>query len=140
MKDLPQAWNDGFKALLGVTPPNDKNGCLQDIHWYFGAFGYFPAYALGAFTAAQFVDKMKQDVPDLMKRASTGDFSPFTGWLRENVQSKACLYKPQELVERATGQKMNTHFFKKHVTERYLEKSYEGQCSATSAPEAKRRA
>ncbi|MDF3023122.1 MAG: Carboxypeptidase Taq [Alphaproteobacteria bacterium] len=128
VKDLPEAWNEGFKALLGVTPPDDRRGCLQDIHWYFGAFGYFPAYALGAFTAAQFVDTMKKQLPNVMQDAAKGNFKPFNGWLRDNVQSKGCLYKPQELVEKVTGQKMSTHFFKKHVTERYLEKAYEGSC------------
>lgn len=140
VKDLPDAWNAEMKSLLGVEPPDDRRGCLQDIHWYFGAFGYFPAYALGAFTAAQLVAKMKQDLPNVMDGVKGGDFAPFTGWLRDNVQRKACLYKPQELIERVTGQKMSTHFFKKHVTERYLEKAYEGQCSATSAQEEKRRA
>lgn len=141
VKDLPAAWNDGMKELIGAPPPDDRRGCLQDIHWYFGAFGYFPAYALGAFTAAQFVDKLKQDVPDAFAKAAEGKFEPFTGWLRDNVQAKACLYRPQELIEKVTGQKLSTRFYKKHVTERYLGKAYEdGSCSATSAQEAKRRA
>lgn len=140
IKDLPAAWNAEFKSLLGVEPPDDRRGCLQDIHWHFGAFGYFPAYALGAFTAAQFVAKMKEDRPDVMEQVKGGKFSGFTGWLRDNVQQKCCLYKPQELVEKVTGQKMTTRFWKKHVTERYLGKKYEGQCSATSAPGEKRRA
>ncbi|MCC7037030.1 MAG: hypothetical protein IT560_06940, partial [Alphaproteobacteria bacterium] len=75
-----------------------------------------------------FVHKMKQDIPTVMQSVKTGDFKPFNGWLRDNVQSKGCLYKPQELVEKVTGRKMSTHFFKKHVTERYLEKAYEGSC------------
>lgn len=141
VKDLPAAWNDGMKQLIGAAPPDDRRGCLQDIHWYFGAFGYFPAYALGAFTAAQFADRLKRDAPDAMARAAQGDFAPFTGWLRDNVQAKACLHRPQELIEKVTGERLSTRFYKKHVTERYLEKEYgEGSCSATSAPEAKRRA
>lgn len=149
VKDLPEAWNEGFKALIGVTPPDDRRGCLQDIHWHFGAFGYFPAYALGAFTAAQLVDTMKKDVKDLSAQIRAGNFGVFVGWLRDNVQSKACLYKPQELIERVTGQKMSTHFFKKHLTERYLERAYTGQnggekggeaCSTTSAHGARRKA
>jgi carboxypeptidase Taq len=142
VKDLPAAWNAEMKALIGVEPPEDRLGCLQDIHWHCGAFGYFPAYALGAIIAAQLADKMKRDVPDLKEQVRRGNFGAFTGWLRDNVQSKACLYKPQELIEKATGQKMSTHFFKKHLTERYLEQSYEGDasCSVTSAQGAKRRA
>jgi carboxypeptidase Taq len=142
VKDLPEAWNASMKELIGAVPPNDRLGCLQDIHWYSGAFGYFPSYALGAIIAAQLVDKMKRDIPDVSAQVRQGNIGVFTGWLRDNVQSKACLYKPQELIEKATGQKMSTHFFKKHLTERYLEKAYEGEesCSNTSAPGAKRRA
>ena len=142
IKDLPEAWNAAMKDLIGVTPPNDRLGCLQDIHWYSGAFGYFPSYALGAIIAAQLVDKMKRDIPDLDAQMRLGNFGVFTGWLRDNVQAKACLYRPQELIEKATGAKMSTHFFKKHLTERYLEKAYgeEASCSNTSAPGAKRRA
>jgi carboxypeptidase Taq len=141
VKDLPDAWNAAFKGLIGVTPPNDRLGCLQDIHWYSGAFGYFPAYALGAIIAAQLADKMKRDIPDLSAQMRKGNFAVFTNWLRDNVQAKACLYRPQELIEKATGEKMSTHYFKKHLTERYLEKAYGGEaCSNTSAPGAKRRA
>ncbi len=141
VKDLPEAWNAAMKELIGAVPPNDKLGCLQDIHWYSGAFGYFPSYALGAIIAAQLVDKMKRDIPDVMAQVRQGNIAPYTGWLRDNVQAKGCLYRPQELIEKATGAKMSTHFFKKHLTERYLEKAYGGEaCSDTSAPGAKRRA
>ena len=142
VKDLPEAWNASMKDLIGAVPPNDRLGCLQDIHWYSGAFGYFPSYALGAIIAAQMVEKMKRDIPDLSAHIRKGNFAAFTNWLRDNVQAKACLYSPQELIERATGAKMSTHSFKKHLTERYLEKAYEGEgsCSNTSAPGAKRRA
>jgi carboxypeptidase Taq len=141
VKDLPEAWNASMKELIGAVPPNDRLGCLQDIHWYSGAFGYFPSYALGAIIAAQLVDKMKRDVPDLSAQVRKGNFAVFTGWLRDNVQAKGCLYRPQELIEKATGAKMSTHCFKKHLTERYLEKAYGGEeCSNTSAPGVKRRA
>lgn len=142
VKDLPEAWREGFRSLIGVAPPSNRLGCLQDIHWYFGAFGYFPAYALGAFIAAQMVDKMKQDIPDVFARVATGDIGGFTGWLRDNVQAKACLMTPPELVRDATGKPFSTYYFKKHVTERYLGRTYEGSepCPATSAPGAQRRA
>ena len=63
--DLPGAWNEGFQALLGITPPDDARGCLQDIHWYDGAFGYFPSYTLGAMAAAQLMAAARRDVPGL---------------------------------------------------------------------------
>ena len=142
VKDLPAAWNAEMKKLIGAEPPDDRRGCLQDIHWYFGAFGYFPAYAMGAFIAAQFADKMKRDVPDLDAQVRGGNLKVYGDWLQKNVQSKGCLYTPPELIEKVTGNKFSTYYFKKHLTERYLDKQYEGQapCSATSAPEAKRRA
>lgn len=120
VKDLPDAWNAEFEKLIGIEPPNDRLGCLQDIHWYMGAFGYFPTYALGAFLAAQYVDKIKRDVPDYNEQMRAGKFSTLTSWLTGNVQMKGCLYTPMELVEKATGQKMSTSYFKKHLTERYL--------------------
>jgi carboxypeptidase Taq len=142
IKDLPEAWNAAMKALIGAEPPDDRRGCLQDIHWYMGAFGYFPTYALGAVLAAQYADKMKRDVPGLGKKIARGDFGAFTSWLIDNVQAQGCLHKPAVLVEKATGCRMSTAFFKKHLTERYLERAYEGQlpCSTTSARGAKRRA
>lgn len=142
VKDLPEAWMEGMRSLIGAVPPSDKMGCLQDIHWYFGAFGYFPAYALGAFIAAQLADKMKRDIPDVLAQVAAGNIGGFTGWLKDNVQSKACLMTPPDLVRDATGQPFSTYYFKKHVTERYLGRQYEGSaaCSATSAQGAPRRA
>lgn len=137
VKDLPEAWNAEMKKILGVVPPNDRLGCLQDIHWYSGHFGYFPAYALGAMIAAQFADKMKRDITDLQSQIKEGRFESFTGWLKDNIQSKGCLYKPQDLIKKATGQKFSAQFFKNHLLSRYLGKE---PCKATSAPEAKRRA
>ncbi len=142
VKDLPEAWNAQMQELIGAVPPNDRLGCLQDIHWYGGSFGYFPAYALGAMIAAQMVDKMKRDIPDMAEDVRKGNFGTFTGWLRDNVQRWGCLYTAPELIEKATGAPFSAHAFKKHLTERYLEKPYEGKdtCSTTSAQEGKRRA
>ena len=120
VRDIPKAWNAAMKSLIGVTPPDDQRGCLQDIHWYCGAIGYFPAYALGAVIAAQFAHKMRQDIPDLDAAIARGDFHVFVNWLKENVQSKACLYKPQDLIQKVTGEKMSARFIKTHLQERYL--------------------
>lgn len=137
VKDLPHAWNAEMQALLGVTPPDDRRGCLQDIHWYSGAFGYFPAYALGAIIAAQFVCKMRRDQPGIEARVAQGDFGAFVGWLKDNVQRHACLYKPQDLIRKVTGEGLSAHYFKKHLHERYLGGE---KCSTTSAQDQKRRA
>jgi carboxypeptidase Taq len=134
--DLPAAWNAAIKDILGITPPDDRRGCLQDIHWYCGAFGYFPAYALGAIMAAQFAEKMSAEIPDISARVQRGEFTVFTGWLSRNVHAKGCLYKPQELMEKVTGEKLSTRAFKQRLTHRYLEQ----ECLSTSAQGAKRHA
>ena len=77
--DLPGAWNDGFHALLGIAPPDDARGCLQDIHWYDGAFGYFPSYTLGAMAAAQLMAAARREVAGLDAALGRGDLSPLLG-------------------------------------------------------------
>lgn len=119
VKDLPEAWNAQMQALIGVTPPDDAQGCLQDIHWHMGAVGYFPAYALGAVVAAQFSDKMKRDIPDLDARIARGEFSAFVAWQSENIHRHACLYSPQDLIKRVTGETLSARFLKAHLEERY---------------------
>jgi carboxypeptidase Taq len=118
--DLPGAWNDGLHALLGITPPDDRNGCLQDIHWYDGAIGYFPSYTLGAMAAAQLMAAARSAIPTLDDALSTGDFSPLTSWLAENVHSNGARLGFNELLEHATGEKLNPQAFQKHLTGRYL--------------------
>lgn len=135
-RDIREAWNEGFKDLMGLEVPDDRLGCLQDIHWFTGYYGYFPAYALGAMTAAQFVRKMREDIPDLDARVARGDIAAFTGWLKTSVQEKACLHEPQDLIEKVTGRRLTAEAFKQHLAERYGD----GTCSDTSAPGEKRRA
>jgi carboxypeptidase Taq len=110
-----------MKSMLGIEPPDDRRGCLQDIHWYVGYYGYFPAYALGAVIAAQLVDKMTRDIPDVWNHVRIGSFGAFTGWLKDNIQSRACLMRPQDLLNSVTGQRMNASFFKKHLKKRYID-------------------
>lgn len=118
--DLPGAWNDGMKRLLGLTVPDDRRGCLQDIHWYDGAWGYFPTYTLGAMTAAQLFDAARHQVPDLMAAIGRGDFSPLLGWLRRNVHEKGCLLPTRDLIAHATGRPLVPKVFEAHLRARYL--------------------
>ncbi|HVI52574.1 MAG TPA: carboxypeptidase M32 [Candidatus Sulfotelmatobacter sp.] len=118
--DIPAAWNEGFKALLGLTPPDDRLGCLQDIHWYDGAIGYFPTYTLGAMSAAQLFDAAKRAVPGLLSSIAQGDFHPLLGWLRENVHGLASSLSSQDLLTRATGRPLDASVFKAHLRSRYL--------------------
>ena len=120
LRDLPGAWNDGMKALLGVVPPDDRLGCLQDIHWYDGAFGYFPTYTLGAMAAAQLFDAARKDVPGLGAAIGRGEFKSLVDWLSENVHGKASYLSTRELLTAATGRALDPAIFKAHLKERYL--------------------
>src|SRR6185436_7773359 len=101
--DLPGAWNDGLRALLGMAPPDDARGCLQDIHWYDGAFGYFPSYTLGAMAAAQLMAAARREVADLDAALGRGDLSPLLRWLRAKVHGQGSLFEFNALLTEATG-------------------------------------
>ena len=88
--DLPDAFDDAAKSLLGIRPPGPREGCMQDIHWSGGSFGYFPTYPLGALMAAQLAEAMRAALPDLDRDLERGDFRPLVGWLRANVHSRGC--------------------------------------------------
>ncbi len=119
--DLPGAWNDGFRELLGITPPDDRLGCLQDIHWYDGAIGYFPSYTLGAMAAAQLMAAARRQVAGLDAALAQGDLAPLVGWLRENVHAKGSLLGFNDLLRAATGKKLDPRDFEAHLTSRYLD-------------------
>ncbi len=121
LSELPSAWNEGLRGLLGITPPNDRLGCLQDIHWPSGGWGYFPTYTLGAMTAAQLFDAARRADPSIPGAIALGDFSPLMGWLRANVHGKGSLYVTDELLARATGRPLDAAVFKAHLRHRYLE-------------------
>jgi carboxypeptidase Taq len=120
LDDLPAAWNAGMEELLGVVPPDDRLGCLQDIHWYDGAWGYFPTYTLGAIAAAQLFAAAKDAVPDISGAIAKGDFTPLMGWLGENVHALGSSRSGDELLERATGRPLDPAVFKAHLSARYL--------------------
>ena len=95
LADLPGAWNDGMQELLGVAPPDDRLGCLQDIHWPGGGWGYFPTYTLGAMAAAQLFDAAEAPSPRSCPRIARGDFAPLVGWLRDATSmARARCYRP----------------------------------------------
>jgi carboxypeptidase Taq len=118
--DLPGAWHDGLRDLLGIVPPDDARGCLQDIHWYDGAFGYFPSYTLGAMAAAQLMAAARRAVPDLPAALAQGDLSPLLGWLRREVHGKGSLLGFNDLLRAATGKPLDPADFEAHLTARYL--------------------
>ncbi len=117
--DLPGAWAEGLQALLGIEPADDGQGCLQDIHWYDGAFGYFPTYTLGAMTAAQLMQSARDAVPDMDDRIARGDFSGLQDWLGPRVHAKASSQSMAEILTEATGRVLDPEAFKRHIRERY---------------------
>ena len=121
LADLPGAWSDGMDALLGIRPPDDRRGCLQDIHWYSGAWGYFPTYTLGAMAAAQLYAAAKAVDGGLEPALAEGDFAPLYAWLRPNVHEPGSRYGTGELLERATGRPLDATAFKAHLKARYLD-------------------
>lgn len=118
--DLPGAWNEGFAGLLGITPPDDRRGCLQDIHWYDGAFGYFPSYTLGAMAAAQIMAAIRRDLPDLDTTLAEGDLSGLLGWVRREIHGRANHLGFNDLMRAATGKPLDAEAFEAHLTARYL--------------------
>lgn len=121
LTDLPGAWNDGMEALVGVRPSTDREGCLQDIHWPGGAWGYFPTYTLGAMTAAQLFDTARREVPELLDGLSQGTFAPLVSWLRRTVHEKGSLLSADALLTEATGRPLDAAVFKAHLRARYLD-------------------
>ncbi len=120
IRDLPGAWNEGMQSLLGITPPNDADGCMQDVHWAAGLFGYFPTYTLGALAAAQFFSAAIKAQPQIPSALSVGNFKPLMGWLNNNVHQLGSRYSSDELLMRAAGAPLGTAAFKAHLRERYL--------------------
>ena len=117
---IPAEWTRAMKEGLGLTPPDDRDGCLQDIHWFAGEFGYFPTYTLGALAAAQFFAAAKRAEPGIGTGISQGSFAPLLGWLRDNVHSLGARYARDDLLVRATGEPLGTTAFKNHLEARYL--------------------
>lgn len=118
--DLPDAWNQGLYKLLGLVLQNDRLGCLQDIHWYSGAIGYFPTYTLGAMSAAQLAAAARKAMPDFDEKLAQGDLAPILNWLRGNVHAKASSASSKEIMAAATGSALTSDAFKAHLKARYL--------------------
>ncbi len=120
-RDLPGAWNELMEQLLGIRPPNDTDGVMQDVHWPEGIFGYFPTYSLGAMAAAQIFAAAQKDNSDILPGLGRGDLAPLFTWLDRHIRSQGCLYMPDELIEKATGSGLDTAAFKAGIRARYLD-------------------
>lgn len=120
VEDLPAAWNSGMRNTLGISPSNDRLGCLQDIHWPSGAIGYFPTYTLGAMAAAQIYSTAATKIPDFTNKIRTGEFAPLLEWLRGNIHSLGSSLSTESIMQSATGSPLTADAFKAHLRNRYL--------------------
>ena len=121
IRDLPEAWNTRMADRLGVRPANDAEGCLQDVHWAVGSFGYFPSYAIGAVIAGQLYESLRADRPDLDEELASGRFAGLFEWLRQNVHSLAASVSTPELIRNATGKPLSAASWLRYIEGKYLE-------------------
>lgn len=119
VSDLPAAWREASKALIGLEPANDREGVLQDVHWSDGAFGYFPSYCLGNMMAAQLWERVRALRPGIEDEFARGEFAWLLGWLRENVHAHGRRHELPELVRRATGEALSPRALVRYLRERY---------------------
>src|SRR5204863_502225 len=117
--DVPAAWNSKMKEYLQVTPPDDRRGCLQDVHWSAGLIGYFPTYTLGNLGAAQLFAAAGQALGDLDRAFAVGEYRPLLDWLRSNIHKHGMRYKPAELIRRATGKQLAADDFMASLQQKY---------------------
>lgn len=119
VKDLPKVWNEKMEEYLGVTPPTDTLGVLQDVHWSHGGFGYFPSYSLGNLYAAQILNTILKQNPNFFEEIEAGNFSSIREWLRENIHQYGKLYTPDELIQKVTGEALNADYLVSYLEEKY---------------------
>ncbi|MEK6839688.1 MAG: carboxypeptidase M32 [Nanoarchaeota archaeon] len=119
VKDLPQLWNAKMKDLFGITPRNDKEGVLQDVHWSGGSFGYFPTYTLGTIYASQLYAAMKRKIPNIEDDIRQGNYTRIREWLLENVHKHGNLYQAEDVIKKVCGEGLNPNMYIKYLTDKY---------------------
>lgn len=117
--DIPEYWNEHYRTYLGITPPDDMKGCLQDVHWSHGSFGYFPTYSLGSFYAAQFFEQAMDEIPSLSKEIGQGHYQSLVNWLRENVHAHGRYYTSEELCAEICGRGLDIRYFMQYLLDKY---------------------
>jgi len=121
VSELPELWNEKMENLLGVTPPTNSDGVLQDIHWSGGSFGYFPTYFLGNLYGAQFYNTALKQHPNLPNEYEKGNFSNLLSFLRENIHQYGRIYQARDLVKRVTGEDLNPDYFIKYLEKKFFQ-------------------
>lgn len=117
--EVPEAWNEKMQTFLGITPPDLSQGCLQDIHWSIGVFGYFPTYALGNLYAAEFFEVFEKSYPDWKKRVAQGELLFIRDWLHEKIHRHGKKWRSLELIEEITGKPFSVNAYKEYLTKKY---------------------
>ncbi len=121
VEEIPEAWNHHMQSSFGLsTDGNFRDGCMQDVHWFAGIFGYFPCYTLGALTAAQLYTTATTDDDGIPDAVAKGNFKPLLNWLRANIHGQGRLMNADELIRKISGVPLDTRFFKEHARARYL--------------------
>jgi carboxypeptidase Taq len=121
VENANEVWNERFEKYFGVRPPSDRQGILQDVHWSWGMFGYFPTYALGTVLSVQLFDTAVRAHPEIPEQIARGDFSTLHGWLTENLYRFGSTYEPNELIERATGRPLEARPYLQYITSKFGE-------------------
>ena len=122
VESLPRMWNEKYQEYLGITPPTDSDGILQDVHWTSG-FGYFPTYTLGNLNSAQILNTLHKALPNFDESLEKGDTSVILNWLRDSMYKFGAIYQPDELIQRVTGETLNSDYFMNYLTSKF-EKVY----------------
>lgn len=120
-EDLPTIWNRKMEEYLGIVPPTDSEGVLQDVHWSFGAFGYFPTYTLGNLYSVQFFEQAKREIPHLEEEIAAGQLMGLRRWLEQKIHRWGRMFTPAHLAERVTGSTINPEPFLQYVEKKYGE-------------------
>ncbi|MEX2171945.1 MAG: carboxypeptidase M32 [Pirellulales bacterium] len=119
--DLPAAWTEKYRHYLGIAPPDDADGCMQDVHWAAGLFGYFPTYSLGNLYAAQFFEQAQHDLGDLPAQFRRGDFKPLHDWHRQHIYNHGQCWRAEELVQKITGKPLSHEPLMAHLETKFGE-------------------
>ena len=119
VEEIPNQWNSLYRELLGITPSCDSEGCLQDVHWSEGLFGYFPSYSIGSFYAAQFFQQANKEIEGLENMIQKGDTSKLLEWLREKIHKHGRIFEANQLCEKVTGEKLNFSYFMDYAQKKY---------------------
>jgi carboxypeptidase Taq len=117
--DIPAFWNESYLKYMNVKVPDDRQGCLQDVHWSHGSFGYFPTYSLGSFYAAQFFSMAEKNIPGLQEQLQKGDTQALLSWLREQIHRYGRMHTSEELCKKVTGETLNINYFLQYLEHKY---------------------